>query len=68
MLLAIKRKKNELCLNDINNNDTLLCLFNIIKNLYLCDPEYINLVFEIIRKKAKNKNFIEFLIFLKSNI
>ena len=29
--------------------------------MYLCDPEYINLVFEIIRKKTKNKNFIEFL-------
>ena len=29
--------------------------------MYLCDPEYINLVFETTRKKAKNKNFIEFL-------
>ena len=61
MLRAIELKKNTLCLGDIMNNDTLLSLYNIICNLYLYDPKYVNLVFDIIKNKTDNENFIAFL-------
>ena len=61
MLRAIELKNNTLCLGDIMNNDTLLSLYNIICNLYLCDPKYVNLVFDIIKNKTDNENFIAFL-------
>ena len=61
MLRAIERKKNEICFKDIKNDNNLLMLYNVIKNLYICDPNFITLVFEIIKNKTSNKNFIEFL-------
>ena len=46
---------------DIMNNDILPSLYNIICNLYLYDPKYVNLVFDIIKNKTDNENFIAFL-------
>ena len=43
------------------NNDTLLSLYNIMCNLYLCDQNYVNLVFDIIKNKTDNEKFIAFL-------
>ena len=48
MLLKIK---NILCKDDINSDDELFVLYNVICNLFICDPEYVELVFALIKKE-----------------
>ena len=52
---------NIICKTDINNNDDLFLLNNCIRNLYMCEPEYIPLVFKKIENEAKTINNINFL-------
>ena len=56
---------NTICKTDINNNDDLFILYNCIRNLYMCEPEYIPLVFKKIENEAKTINNINFLNFIK---
>ena len=49
--LALEHKKNSLCKSDISKNDNIFVLYNVLCNIYLCDPEYIVKVFKI--NKAK---------------
>ena len=56
---------NIICKTDINNNDDLFLLNNCIRNLYMCEPEYIPLVFKKIENEAKTINNINFLNFIK---
>ena len=51
---------NIICKTDINNNDDLFLLNNCIRNLYMCEPEYIPLVFKKIENEAKTINNIIF--------
>ena len=56
---------NAICKTDINNNDDLFILYNCIRNLYMCEPEYIPLVFKKRENEAKAINNINFLNFIK---
>ena len=55
---------NIICKTDINNNDDLFILYNCIRN-FMCEPEYIPLVFKKIENEAKKINNINFLNFIK---
>ena len=59
---ALENNMNTKCKIDINNNDDLFILYNYIRNLYICEPEYIPLVFKKIEIEAKTINNINFLI------
>ena len=40
---TLENNMNAICKTDINNNDDLFILYNYIRNLYICEPEYIYL-------------------------
>lgn len=60
------QQKNTLCKEEINSDDQLFNLYNIIKNLYLCDPNYVESVFNKIKKLNNNDNFLRFLEYFES--
>ena len=66
MIRALDINKNKICLNDINENDNLFILYNIITNLYLCNPKYIKDVFELVKRENDNDNFALFLDYFES--
>jgi hypothetical protein len=61
MLRALEINKNKKCLKEIKDNDNIFILYRIICNLYVCDPKYIEEVFELIKDKSNNEAFDEFL-------
>ena len=64
---SIEAKKNSICKLDIRKNDNLYILFNAVCNLYLCDPNYVEKVFHIIKQKSSsNINFTEFLKYFEN--
>ena len=66
MIRALDINKNKICLNDINENDNLFILCNIITNLYLCNPNYIKDVLELIKRENVSDNFELFLDYFES--
>ena len=66
MLRALDLKENNLCKRDISENDDLFIYYNMICNLYLCDPLFVNSVFTLIEINNTNVNFNSFLNYFKS--
>jgi hypothetical protein len=50
-LSVIESNKNKLCKDDINTDDELFILYKVIYILYICDPEYVELAFALIKKE-----------------
>ena len=48
--------KNKLCFNEIKEKDIIFILYKIITNLYICDPNYVKPVFQLIYKKNSDNN------------
>ena len=48
---------NSLCKNYIEGDNNLLILFNMVNNLYLCHPDYVNIVFNKNKEKSTNEKF-----------
>ena len=49
----------------MENNNDLFILYNCIRNLFMCEPEYISLVFKKIENEANTINNINYLNFIK---
>ena len=62
MLRALDINKNKICLNNINENDNNFILYNIISNLYLCNPKYL-----IVKEENDNNNFSLFIDYFESH-
>ena len=58
---ALELNKNKICLNDINKNDNLFVLYRILSNLYICDPNFVVDVFQLIKEKSDKPAFGEYL-------
>ena len=65
MLNALDLKKNNLCKKDIIDNDDVFIYYNMICNLYLCDPLFVKSVFKLIETNNSNENFNRFLNYFK---
>lgn len=48
---AFEINKNKIFLNDIKQNDLICILYKTLSNLYISEPDYVILVFELIYKK-----------------
>jgi SHS2 domain-containing protein len=62
---ALNLKKNELCKTVIDNEDKYFILYNMITNLYLCEPNYVVSVFNKIKIETENESFINFLTYVE---
>ena len=62
----MENKKNILCKSELSNDENLYTLYNIMCNLFLCDPEYVVYVFDIIKRKSDNDNFNNFLKYFET--
>jgi hypothetical protein len=60
-LRALEIYKNKICFDDVKNEDKYFVLYKILTNLYVCDPEYVIPVFNLICKKNNFENFKKFL-------
>ena len=45
----------------IYNNDNLFALFRILSNLYICEPNFVVDVFQLIKEKSDKPAFDEYL-------
>ena len=63
---SMENKKNILCKSELSNDENLYTLYNIMCNLFLCDPEYVVYVFDIIKRKSDNDNFNNFLKYFET--
>ena len=66
MKYALKNDENKLCFDEVNNDNEIFILYNITKNLYLCDHTFIEYVFKKIKDSNDNKNFFKILDYFKS--
>lgn len=51
MQRALEIKKNSICKSDIMNDDELYILYKATRNLYLSDPNFTLMIFNIIKEK-----------------
>ena len=58
-------KKNSLCRADVLNNDNIYALYNAIRSLYICDPAYIKIIFNLIKDENDNDNFKNFIAYFE---
>ena len=58
--------KNKLCFNEVKEKDIIFILYKIITNLYICDPNYVKAVFQLICKKNSDNNFIKLLTYFEN--
>ena len=65
-LRALEINKNKICSKEIKENDVLYKLIKTVSNLYICDPDYVLPIFELICKKNTNNNFKNFLTYFKN--
>lgn len=65
LLRLLEINKNKLCYQEVNEDNKIFGFYNTIKNLYLCDPSYVKIVFNIIENENTNKNFGLFLEYFK---
>ena len=63
---ALEINKNKICFDEIKNDDKTFVLYKIITNLYVCDPEYVIPVFNLISKKNNSENFKKFLTYFET--
>ena len=45
---ALEINKNKICFEEVKNNDKCFVLYKILTNLYVCDPDYVIPVFNLI--------------------
>ncbi|KAL6617215.1 hypothetical protein U3516DRAFT_797306 [Neocallimastix sp. 'constans'] len=60
-----KIKKNELCRNEVNDDEKIFNYYKRISNLPFINPEYIMDIFSLIKTKSIEKNSCQFLKFLE---
>ena len=65
LLRAVEGKKNSLCRADVLNNDNIYVLYNAIRSLYICDPAYIKIIFNLIKDENDNDNFKNFIAYFE---
>ncbi|ORY26284.1 hypothetical protein LY90DRAFT_513813 [Neocallimastix californiae] len=58
-------KKNELCRNEVNDDEKIFNYYKGISNLPFINPEYIMDIFSLIKTKSIEKNSCQFLKFLE---
>ncbi|KAG4099823.1 hypothetical protein H8356DRAFT_1273687 [Neocallimastix lanati (nom. inval.)] len=62
---SFKIKKNELCRNEVNDDEKIFNYYKGISNLPFINPEYIMDIFSLIKTKSIEKNSCQFLKFLE---
>ncbi|KAL6628888.1 hypothetical protein U3516DRAFT_793478 [Neocallimastix sp. 'constans'] len=63
--ISNKIKKNELCRNEVNDDEKKFNYYKGISNLPFINPEYIMDIFSLIKTKSIEKNSCQFLKFLE---
>ena len=63
---ALEIYKNKICFDDVKKEDKYFVLYKILTNLYVCDPEYVVPVFNLICKKNNSTNFKKFLTYFET--
>ena len=53
LLRALEINKNKLCFNEVKEKDIIFILYKIITNLYICIPNYVKPVFQLINMQKE---------------